>query len=72
MVRVVRMQVDALEALEHLKWEPRLVELADGVVEVEFLQHLRNRMCQRSSKAAISCRRPTSARSPASGRLAEE
>jgi hypothetical protein len=33
-------QVDVLEALEHLEEEPGLVELADGVVEVELLQHL--------------------------------
>ena len=36
----VGMQVDVLEALEHLEEQPGLVELADGVVEVELLQHL--------------------------------
>ena len=36
----VRVQVDVLEALEHLEQQPRLVELADRVVEVELLQHL--------------------------------
>ena len=39
-VDLVRVQVDILEALEHLEQEPRFVELADGVVEVEPLQHL--------------------------------
>ena len=34
------MQVHVLEPLEHLEQEPRLVELADRVVEVELLQHL--------------------------------
>ena len=36
----VGVQIDALEPLHHLKQQTRLVELADGVVEVEFLQHL--------------------------------
>ena len=36
----VRVQIHLLEALEHLEQEPGLVELADGVVEVELLQHL--------------------------------
>ena len=36
----VGVQVDVLEALQHLEEQPRLVELADGVVEVELLQHL--------------------------------
>ena len=39
-VDLVRVQVDVLEALEHLEQQPRLVELADRVVEVELLQHL--------------------------------
>ena len=39
-VDLVRVQVDVLEALQHLEEQPRLVELADGVVEVELLQHL--------------------------------
>ena len=34
------MQVDRLEALEHLEEQARLVELADRVVEVEALEHL--------------------------------
>ena len=36
----VGMQIDALEPLHHLEQEAGLVELADGVVEVELLQHL--------------------------------
>ena len=36
----VRVQIDVLEALEHLEQEARFVELADGVVEIEPLQHL--------------------------------
>jgi len=36
----VRVQVDVLEALEHLEQEPSLVQPADGVVDVELLQHL--------------------------------
>ena len=36
----VRVQIDALEPLHHLEQEAALVKLADGVVEVEFLQHL--------------------------------
>jgi hypothetical protein len=39
-VDLVRVQVDVLEALEHLKEEPCLVQLADRVVEVELLQNL--------------------------------
>ena len=39
-VDLVGVQVDVLEALEHLEEQARLVELADGVVEVELLQHL--------------------------------
>jgi hypothetical protein len=33
-------QIDVLEALQHLEQQSVLVELADGVVEVEALQHL--------------------------------
>ena len=36
----LRMQVDVLEALHHLEQQAGLVELADGVVEVEALEHL--------------------------------
>ena len=36
----VRVQVDVLEALHHQEEQPRLVQLGDGVVEVELLQHL--------------------------------
>ena len=39
-VDLVRVQVDVLEALHHLEEQPRLVELADRVVEVELLEHL--------------------------------
>ena len=39
-VDLVRVQIDIFEALEHLEEKPRLVELADRIVEVEFLQHL--------------------------------
>ena len=39
-VDLVGMQVDVLEPLQHLEQQPGLVELADGVVEVELLQHL--------------------------------
>lgn len=41
MVRyLVGMQVDILELLHHQEEQPRLVELIDGVVEVELFQHL--------------------------------
>ncbi len=33
-------QIHVLEALEHLEKQARFVKLADGVVEVELLQHL--------------------------------
>ena len=36
----IRMQVDVLEPLQHLEQQPRFVELADRVVEVESFQHL--------------------------------
>ena len=36
----VRVKIDALEPFHHLEQQTRLVELADGVVEVEPLQHL--------------------------------
>ena len=36
----IRVQVDVLEALQHLEQEPRLIEFADRVVEVKLLQHL--------------------------------
>ena len=39
-VDLVCVQVDVLEALQHLEQQPGLVELADGVVEVELLEHL--------------------------------
>ena len=39
-VDLVGVEVDVLEALQHLEEQPGLVELADGVVEVELLQHL--------------------------------
>ena len=39
-VNLARVQIDGPEALQHLEQQPRLVELADGVVEVEPLQHL--------------------------------
>ena len=34
------MEVDVLESLENLKQEPRFIELADGVAEIELLHHL--------------------------------
>ena len=39
-VDLARVQIHGPEALQHLEQQPRLVELADGVVEVEPLQHL--------------------------------
>jgi hypothetical protein len=39
-VDVVRVQIDILEALQHLEQQPRLIEPADCVVEVEALNDL--------------------------------
>ena len=39
-VNGVGVEVNVLEAFQHLEEEPRLVELADCVVEVELLQYL--------------------------------
>jgi len=34
------MEIDGLEALEHLEQQAGLVQLSDGIVEVEALKHL--------------------------------
>ena len=39
-VDLLRVQVHVPEALEHLEEKSGFVELADGVVEIELLQHL--------------------------------
>jgi hypothetical protein len=39
-VHAVRVQVNVPEPLQHLEEQPRLVELADRVVEIEALDHL--------------------------------
>ena len=36
----IRVQLDVLETLQHLEEKSRLVELADGIIEIEFLQYL--------------------------------
>ncbi len=64
----VGVQVDVLEALEHLEEKPRLVELADGVVEVELLQHLAHvgaeaRRCSCAGWRRGAARRPGASRS---------
>jgi len=37
-VDLVGMQIDILESLQNLEKEPCLIELADGIVEIELLQ----------------------------------
>ena len=36
----VRVQIDVLKALQHLEQQPGLVELGDGIIEIEFFYHL--------------------------------
>ncbi len=55
-VDLLRMQIDLLEPLQHLEQQPGLVQLADGVVEIELLQHFPHVGAEAGDVVAQVCR----------------
>ena len=52
----VGVQIHVLEALQHLEQQPGLLELADGVVEVEALQHVAHVLAEVGDVVPEVCR----------------